>query len=175
MWSIGDVFCIEDLSCAAWYQLRNRCKVLLLQTRCASTMLKKIEFLPDLEAGIRAAWRHDRAANMVCMDLVSLCVGIHPFVKDHESFFILLYEVPGFTMRYLRAPLGCPGSQDIESHPPRKTFCSLCRKPIFDSGGAVISRKAYVWTPTSLCFWNNRPTWYCSRDCYNSGVSIMFR
>lgn len=173
LYSIGDFFCIDKLSWAAFDQLRDRLKVLLLQTRCASTMLEKIEFLPDLEAGIRAAWRHDRNPSLVRKDLVSLCVGIHPFVKDHESFFSLLEEMPEFTMCYLRALLGCPGSQHIESHAPRETFCFLCRKPIFDSSGALVSSKAYVWTPTSLCFWDNWPAWYCSRVCYNKGVSKM--
>lgn len=133
-------------------------------------MLKKIHFLPDLEAGIRAAWRHDRAASPVRLDLISLCVGIYPFAKDHASFIRLLEEVPEFTVSYMKALLGCPGMQKIESHLSRETGCSACGKPIFNNKGARISSNAFVWTPTSLCFWDNCPSWYCSRVCYNKDV-----
>lgn len=136
-------------------------------------MLKKIDFLPDLEAGIRAAWRHDRAASPVRLDLISLCVGIHPFAKDHGSFIRLLEEVPEFTVCYVKALLGCPGMQTIESHIQLGTGCRHCRKPIFDSDGAPVSRNAFVWTPTSLGFWDNCPQWFCSSACYNASIPAL--
>lgn len=133
-------------------------------------MLRKIYFLPDLVAGIRAAWRQDRAASPVRLDLISLCVGIHPFVKNHSSFIRLLEEVPEFTVSYVKALLGCPGMQKIESHSPRETNCSVCGKLVFNDRGAPMRRDAFVRTPTSLYFWDNCPSWYCSRVCYNKGI-----
>lgn len=173
LWSIGDFFRIDDLGQSVCMQLQERCRTLLLETRCVSKMLKKIHFLPDLEAGIRAAWRHDRAASPVRLDLISLCVGIYPFAKDHASFIRLLEEVPEFTVCYVKALLGCPGMQRIESHAPWGTICSVCHKTIFNDRGAPVRSNAFVWTPTSLCFWDNCPAWYCSRVCYNKDVRKM--
>lgn len=133
-------------------------------------MLKRIDFLPDLEAGIRAAWRHDRATSPVRLDLISLCVGIYPFAKDHGSFISLLDEVPEFTVQYVKALLGCPGMQRVESHAPLATNCQRCQNPIFDCDGSNISGDAFVWTPTSLNFWDNSPEWFCSRACYNAEI-----
>lgn len=170
LWSIGDFFRLADLSQSVLTQLQRRCRTLLLQTRCASTMFKKIEFLPDLEAGIRAAWRHDRVASPVRLDIMSLCVGIHPFVKDHKSFISLLDEIPHFTAQYVKALLGCPGMQRVESHLPLGTDCCYCQRSIFDSDGKNDSGEAFVWAPMSLNFWDNCPYWFCSRVCYNAEV-----
>lgn len=170
LWGIGDFFRLEGLTKSVFLQLQNRCKALLHETRCASTMLKKIDFLPDLEAAIRAAWRHDRVTSPVRQDIISLCVGIHPFVRDHKSLIGLLDEIPEFTAQYLKALLGCPGMQRIESHLTLKTECEQCRRLIFDSNGANVSDEAFVWTPTSLNFWDNCPYWFCSRACYRSRV-----
>lgn len=170
LWGIGDFFRLEDLTKSVLLQLQNRCKSFLLETRCASTMLKKIDFLPDLEAAIRAAWRHDRAISPVRREIISLCVGIHPFVRDHESFIGLLDEMPEFTAQYLKALLGCPGMQSVETHFLFETTCGKCKCLIFDSNGAHISGEAFVWTPTSLNFWDNCPNWFCSRACYRSIV-----
>lgn len=133
-------------------------------------MLKNIDFLPDLEAGVRAAWRHDRVASPGRKDLISLCVGIHPFVKDHKSFISLLDEVPEFTAQYLKALLGCPGVQSIESHVPFGTKCDTCHKFVFNTKGALVSNEAFVWTPTSMSFWDRCPYWCCSKKCYNAAV-----
>lgn len=170
LWSTGDFFRLGDLNQFVLTQLQRRCRNLLLQTRCASTMLKIIDFLPDLEAGIRAAWRHDRVASPVRQDIMSLCVANHPFAKDHGSFISLLDNMPEFTAQYVKVLLGCPGIQRIEYHGPLGTDCDRYHDCIFDSDGAQISDEAYVWTPTSLNFWYNCPEWLCSRACYNSVV-----
>lgn len=133
-------------------------------------MLKEIDFLPDLEAGIRAAWRDDRAASPVRLDLISLCVGIHPFAKYHYSFIDLLEEVPEFAVCYVKALLGCPEMQRVESPMLAMTTCKCCGKQLFDSKGALVSRDIFSWAPTSLFFFNNCPLWFCSRACYNAGI-----
>lgn len=133
-------------------------------------MLKRIDFLPDLEAGIRAAWRHDRAVSPVRLDLISLGVGISPFAKDHGSFISLLDEVPGFAVQYVKALLGCPEMQRVESHGTLATNCQRCQNQIFDYDGSNIGGDAFVWTPTSLNFWDNYPGWFCSRVCYNAEI-----
>lgn len=136
-------------------------------------MLENIDFLPDLEAGIRAAWRQDRAAGPFRRDLISVCVGIHPFVKDHASFISLLDELPEFTAQLVKALLGCPGMQRIECHLSR--FLSICRRPgcsrqIFDHRGNQLSDEVVVWAPTCLHFWENSPQLFCSEYCYNETV-----
>lgn len=170
LWDIGDFFRLTDLSQFALTKLYLRCRTLLLQTRYLSTMLKKIEFLPDLEAGIRAAWRNDRVASPVRLDILSLCVGIHPFVKGHESFIGLLDEIPHFTAQYLKALLGCPGMQRVESRVARGIACCSCRQPILDKNGKRINGETFIWTPTSLYFRDSASYWFCSRACYNAQV-----
>ncbi|KAG8162480.1 hypothetical protein KVR01_008245 [Diaporthe batatas] len=170
LWSIGDFFLLDDLCEYALTQLRHRCRVFLLRSRSLTIMLKSIDFLADLEAGVRAAWRNDRAASPGRKDLISLCVSIHPFVKDHESFITLLDEIPEFTAQYLKALLGCPGLQSVESFVPLKTNCESCHEPVFDTEGRQVSSQAFVWTPTSVSLWDGCPYWCCSRDCYNAVV-----
>jgi hypothetical protein len=138
-------------------------------------MLKGIDFLPDLQASIHAAWRHDRIPGPVRKNLIGLCVGIHPFVKDHVSFISLLDEIPVFTAHYVKALLGCPGLQAIESHIPLETPCAMCSKDIFDSKGVMVSAQAFVWTPTSVSFWNHCTYWCCSKACYNAAVDNYIR
>ncbi|KAJ0117326.1 hypothetical protein J7T55_003739 [Diaporthe amygdali] len=170
LWSIGDYFRLEELSQSALSQLQTRCRALLLQTHCVSTMLKEIKFLPDLEAGIRAAWSSERVAGPMRQDIMSLCVGIHPFIKDHASFIELLDEMSDFSTQYLKALLGCPGMQSNETHVPLGTDCTQCLKPVFDDKGRKVPAETFAWIPTSLNFWDNYPCWFCSRHCYNTLV-----
>ncbi|KAH8773600.1 hypothetical protein F5883DRAFT_641586 [Diaporthe sp. PMI_573] len=173
LWDIGDFFKLPDLSQSALTQLQNRCRVLFIRSRYVSIMLKEIDFLPDLEAGIRGAWRHDRVASPMRQDLIGLCVAIHPFVKDHESFISLLDEIPAFTAQYVKALLGCPGMQRFECHLGiygAKCTLSDCQQRLFDSKGVQVSDEVLVWAPTSLNFWDNYPFWFCSKACYNNAV-----
>lgn len=121
-------------------------------------MLARIPFLPELEAGIRAAWRHDRVDNPVQQDLISVCVGIFPFVRQHDSFINLLDEIHGFASKYSKALVGCVGVQSIESHPLGKDKCYTCGEIIFD--------EYYARGPTSLRLGGRFHDLICSLDCY---------
>lgn len=128
-------------------------------------MLKEISFLPELEAGIRAAWRPDRVANAMRDDIMVVCISIHPFVKDHASFISLLDEIPEFTSRFAKALLGWPGMPSMAARKPRgKVKCYMCGKTIFDKGVQALD-EFFVGLPSSLNLWGYFSGLVCSADC----------
>lgn len=128
-------------------------------------MLKDIPFLRELEAGIRAAWRHDRAASPVRDDLMILCISIHPYVNDHASFINLFDEIPEFTARFAKALVGWPSEHSIASRIPHgKVQCYMCGKTIFDKGVQALD-EFFVGLPSSFNFWGYFSGLLCSRDC----------
>lgn len=135
-------------------------------------MLKEISFLPELEAGIRAAWRPDRVANAMRDDLMVVCISIHPFVKDHASFINLLDEIPEFTARFAKALLGWPGMPSIAARkPPGEVKCYMCGKTIFDEGVQALD-EFFVGLPISFNLWSYFSGLLCSVDCMKQEAKV---
>lgn len=147
-------------------QAKDRALSYMCHSLRASAMLKEIPFLPDLEAGIRAAWRHDRVASPLRGRLMTACVFIHPFVGDHASFISLLDEIPEFTAQYVKALLGCRDEQ--RPVPPvfhGQIQCYVCGKTIFDDRGLQAIDVFFLRPPYSARFGHRFPGPLCSSTC----------
>ncbi|KAL1855272.1 hypothetical protein Daus18300_011178 [Diaporthe australafricana] len=169
VWSLGDYFSLPELCARAEKSLSTECKKYYIETRCISSMLHEISFLPDLEAGIRAAWRKDRVAGPARQHLLTVCSGLQPYLQNQHSFLTLLDELPEFTGQLLKALLGC--SELTVNSRLRIAVCNNCKSNVFDSDrgeGKQFSEGAFMTTPPSLEIRGGSRMFFCSKDCYNS-------
>lgn len=148
--------------------LFDQCKKYYIESRCISSVLHEISFLPDLEAGIRAAWRKDRVAGPSREHLLFMCSDLQPYLRDQQSFLILLDEIPEFSGQFLKALLGCPG---LKMRVPLQTApCQKCNSIVFDKKrveGKDVFEGAFFTVPGSVDIFAGFRKFFCSKDCYN--------
>ncbi|KAG6360898.1 hypothetical protein INS49_011966 [Diaporthe citri] len=171
LWSLGNLFCLAAICQQTLNLLTARCKKLYIESRSISVTINKISFLPDIEAGIRAAWRADRVAGPARKQLLTVCCGLHPVLGDQESFISLLEEVPEFATEFLKALLGYPGMQ-AGSSALLKPVCHQCKSPVLDpkqGDGKKFLQGTFISTPFSVSIYSGGCAFYCSKKCYNKG------
>lgn len=174
LWSLGDYFGLPDLCELVLSKLTYRCKKLFDESRSVQATINEISFLPDLEAGIRAAWRTDRAAGPVRRLLMTVCSGLHPVIRDQKSFMDLLEEIPGFSFDFLKALLGCDGVQ-MGHRDEKRPVCSKCGWTVLNpeqGEGKKFVDGAFIWTPISLNIHSEPRRFYCSKTCYKKDQFI---
>lgn len=172
LWSLGDYFLLPDLCQLVLSLLSARCRKLFADSRSIRATINEISFLPDIEAGIRAAWKGDRVAGPVRRPLMTVCSGLHPVLRDQKSFINLIGEIPEFATDFLKALLGCDGMQMSHAEDTR-LVCCRCDSTILvpDHGeGKRFVKGALIWTPISLNIHTKSRRLFCSKKCYNSGV-----
>ncbi|KUI59514.1 hypothetical protein VP1G_06733 [Cytospora mali] len=170
LWRIGNYFILDGLTDYSEDQLGIHCKELFVRIRKLSSVIRGINFLPDLEAGIRAAWRDDRtkAAPLLRTHLVQLCLGLSPFLREADSFLTLLDEFPQFAVKFSKALLGCPDENYLPVAPAGRIICSACDNVMYDVFSREVPANAFYTPRTSMAFTGVGGTFYCSRECYNS-------
>lgn len=177
LWSLADFFCLSDICQLAVGRLSDRCKTLFVESRSIEATINEISFLPDLEAGIRAAWRPDRVAGPVREQLMSVCSGLHPVLRNQTSFMRLLEEIPEFATDFLKALLGCAGLQRDLDGPPRLK-CRQCKSAVLETTQGEdkkFIKGALIWTPLSLHIYSEPRSLYCSRECYNKSPAVTMK
>ncbi|KUI72166.1 hypothetical protein VM1G_07493 [Cytospora mali] len=170
LWRIGNYFILDGLADYSEDQLGIYCKELFIRTRKLTSVIRGISFLPDLEAGIRAAWRDGRtaAAPFLRTHLVQLCLGLSPFLREAESFLTLLDEFPQFAVKFSKALLGCPEENHLVVVPAGRIVCPACDNVMYDILSREVPANAFYTPRTSMAFTGVGGTLYCSRECYNS-------
>lgn len=174
LWSLGDFYSLPDLCERALSPLYKRCKSQFDESRSVNATINEISFLPDLEAGIRAAWSTDRISGVVRRPLMTVCTGLAPVIRDKKSFMNLLREIPKFSGDFLDAILGCDGLQ-IGHQDATQTVCSKCGLAVLTSEqgeGKKFIDGAFVWTPRSVHIHSGHRRFYCSETCYKADPSI---
>lgn len=133
--------------------------------------------MSGLEAGIRAAWRPDRVAGPARQQLMTVCGGLYPYLRDQPSFIRLLDELPEFTAHFAKGLLGCPGTQQSLEQ-LSKARCRKCSSVVFDVNreeGKKFVEEAFVLTPNMLNAHGGTRVFFCSKVCYNDGRDELFK
>lgn len=173
LWSLGDYFLLPDLCQEAGSLLWNRCGKLFFESRFISAIINEIRFLPDLEAGIRAAWRADRGMGPVRTTIMAVCRSLHPVLGKQRSFMNLLRELPEFAIEFLEALLVW---DELQSGKILWRRCCRCQNIVQirtrgDDPG--FAKGAFIVTPVSLGIHCAGKRFYCSQNCYNTHQGLV--
>lgn len=176
LWSLGDYFCLPDLCQLVLSLLVDRCRKLFIESRSVCNTFSEISFLPDLEAGVRAAWNDDRAPGPVRLPLMFVCRGLHPVLRNQNSFINLLEEIPKFSIDFLKALLGCDGLQ-LRNPGKTKAMCFHCgfRPPAGSKEEEEFFKNAFLWTPIALDLYSEHRRLYCSKECLEKGLGTSIQ
>ncbi|ROW02410.1 hypothetical protein VMCG_06059 [Cytospora schulzeri] len=175
LWGIGDYFRLEGLCQEVLNQLSQRCMKYSIITTRVRSVANGISFLPDLEAGIRAAWGQDRAAGPVQARLINLCFVLTPYIRDLESFIALLAEIPDFSNRFLKAILGCRGDTLFYQADGSGHICWACRTHIPKIDLQNLQTDVFYIPDPLLASFRSNSQILCSRECYNRVMDIEWQ
>lgn len=181
LWRIGDYFCLNDLAIYAIGRLDLRTGQIYYGAQHLSSIIKGIDILPDLEAGIRAAWRQDRVPCPGAQAfLTNACMAIYPYLRDVESFITLLDELPQFSTHLLKAILGCRGENNLEPGSIQhalfqRSTCRACKKDIPAFNLTEAPADIFYRPPTSCAVSTLGGVLFCSRVCQESTIPEYLR
>lgn len=109
---------------------------------------------------------------------MTVCSGLHPVLRNQQSFIRLLEEIPEFATDFLKALLGCSGLQRTWNDPVQPK-CRQCESTVLDTTNGEEDKKfvkgALVCTPISLDIYTEPRRIFCSKECYNKGRGIPLK
>lgn len=174
LWGIGDYFCLNDLAQRAANLGTARCTELIIRGKRVSSVINGPDYLPEVEAAIREAWRQDRASGPLQKALVEVCVHAAPFLANIESFSTLLDDVPEFSSRFAKALVGYQKENtNVRQWMLHSITCYQCHRVIPPITSQDIPQELFYET-ASLQFFDHLGFYYCSRDCFNAGKPDMY-
>lgn len=167
MWHLGDFFKIRTLTETAKDQMWLRISRYINESGHVAIMANRIPFLPDLEIGIRAAWKPEKAAGEPRSYLLLLAVSVSCYLRSYSSFISLLDEIPEFATAFSKLLIG--SGEATKLMPVRRTqrACIACGKEIYlTEPHSGLCRLVYYMSGAIMAMNGDSEVYYCSKACF---------